>query len=173
MTGVEPQCVIPSYFRNKYFIFGIITVDRTVWLPLLFAMGEENHDAADFVSFVVNAVARGWIRRGDFLVIDNAWVHSSGSADMLPYFLWNATGLDGLPLHILIVPYPTMAPELNPIKLWWGTYIERSTTLHNDCFASINVSNVNLKNISSNALSTFTHNDVEKNYVKCGYYGSI
>ena len=134
VTGEKPQLVVPSDFRNTYCVMGMITVDRTCWPPLIFTMGEENHDAAAFTSFVVAAVGSGWIRRGDFIVIDNARVHSGASANILPDFLWNAPGLDGQPLNVIFVPYPIRAPESNPMELCWNIYVERSVNVNANCF---------------------------------------
>ena len=82
----------------------------------------------------MNAVASGWLRRG--VVIDNERVHSGGSADVLPDVLWNAEGLDGLPLHLTVVPYPTRAPELNPIEMSWQIYVKRVYSFNAGAFAS-------------------------------------
>ena len=44
MNGEEPQYVVPSDYRNKYCIMGMVTIDRMVQSPLLFMMGEKIHD---------------------------------------------------------------------------------------------------------------------------------
>ena len=171
MTGIRPNLLVPSDFRNTYCIIGLITVDRTCWPPLLYSIGEDNHDAASFASFIINAIAVGWIRRGDFLVLDNARVHSGGSADILVDFLWNAPGLDGNPINVILVPYPTRAPELNPIELCWNSLIQRSKNINANTFTIGN--NLNLKHIASNNLNKFSHDDIEKTYIKYGYFGDI
>ena len=86
MTGIRPNLLVPSDFRNTYCIIGLITADRTCWPPHLYSIDEDNHDVAAFASFIINTVAVGWIRRGDFLVLDNARVHSGGLADILVDF---------------------------------------------------------------------------------------
>ena len=92
-------------------------------------------DAAAVLTFVVNAVAAGWLRRGDFLVLDNVRVHSGGSVDILSEVLWNTPGIDNEPLDVILVPYPTRAPEINPIELCWYIYLELSCNMRNDCFS--------------------------------------
>ena len=39
--------------------------------------------SAAYVPFMVNAVASGWLASRDYVVVDNAILHSSGSADVL------------------------------------------------------------------------------------------
>ena len=33
--------------------------------------------------------------------------------------------MDGQPLRVVAVPFPTRAPELNPIELNWNTFVMR------------------------------------------------
>ena len=173
MTGLVPQQVVESDFRNIYCIIGMITIDTTCWPPMLYAMGEESHDAAAVLTFVGNAVAAGWLRRGDFLVLDNARVHSGGSADILSEVLWNAPGIDNEPLNVILVPYPTRAPEINPIELCWNIYLERSCNIRNDFFSISGAHRAAIKHITSVVLSNISHDDVIKTYQHCGYFGTL
>ena len=61
ITRVEPQCIVPSDFRNMHCIVEMVTVDWSCWPPMLFAMGEKNRDAAAFLAFITQAIAGGWI----------------------------------------------------------------------------------------------------------------
>ena len=171
MTGLKAEVVVPSYFRNTYCIMGFVTIDRTKWPPFLYSIGEDNHDSACFLAFIINAVATGWLRRGDFIVIDNAILHTGGSCDILAEFLWNAPGLDGVPLNIVIVPFPTRAPELNPIEPCWNTFVKRLNMIKLSILNSGGGCEV-YKNAACNVLNNFTHEDIEKNYVKQGYFGN-
>ena len=56
---------------------------------------------------------------------DNATLHQKGYNVDLVDFLWDTTGRDGRPLHILVLPLPTIIPELNPIELIWHTLVMR------------------------------------------------
>ena len=106
----------------------------------------------------------------DLIVIDNAILHSGGSADNLNDFLWNAPGLDGQPLRVVAVPFPTRAPELNPIKLNWNTFVMRLKGVKIDYLNAGGGSEL-MKRLACDKLNEFTHKDNEKNYIKCGYFG--
>ena len=106
-TGEVEEVIVPPYFRNMYCIMGFITVNTSKYPPLLYTIGEDNHDFAAYMAFIVRAVVTGWLNRGDFIVVDNAILHSGGSADNLNDFLWNTPGLDGQPLRVVAAPFPT------------------------------------------------------------------
>ncbi len=57
-----------------------------------------------------------FLRHGEFVVTDNAVIHSQGNATVVEDMLWE-TIVDGRPLHILVLYLPTRSPELNPIEL--------------------------------------------------------
>ena len=67
----------------------------------------------------------GWLRPYDVLVCDNASIHEKGYNVDLADYLWNSPGLDGEPLHILLLPLPAQSPELNSIELVWNTLVMR------------------------------------------------
>ena len=149
---------------------GMMTVDVTKTPAFLFTMGEENHDSACFLAFIIEAVSCGWLRRGDFLIINNAILHSGGSCDILNDFLWNAPGLDGQPLNIVVVPFPTRSPELNPIELNWGQLTKYLNTLDIEMFLhQLEGNRCKLLDVAFFILSNITHYDNLKNYVKQGY----
>jgi len=161
---------VPPYFRNTYCIMGFITTNPAKFPPLLYSIGDENHDSAAYMAFMVNAVASGWLASGDFVVVDNAILHSGGSADVLADFLWNAPGLDGEPLRIVVVPFPTRSPELNPIELNWNTFVMRLRMVKLSVLNSGGGCEI-FKSVACDVLNNFTHLDNEKNYIKCGYHG--
>ena len=161
MTGLKAEVVVPSYFRNTYCIMGFVIIDRTKWPPFLYSIDEDNHNSACFLAFIINAVATGWLRRGDFIVIDNAILHTGGSCDILVEFLWNAPGLDGVPLNIVIVPFPTRAPELNPIEPCWNTFVKRLKMVKLCILNSGGGCDV-YKHAACNVLNKFSHLDIKK-----------
>ena len=121
------------------------------------------------MSFIVSAVACGWLKKGDFVVVDNAILHSGGHADIAADFLWNAEGLDGEPLHITIIPFPTRAPELNPIEMSWNTFVLR-LQMRRAAILIVAGGGQTLVTAAGDTLSSFTHEDNENNYTKCGYH---
>eukprot|EP00957_Ditylum_brightwellii_P190555 14505307-Ditylum_brightwellii.AAC.1 len=61
-------------------------------VPVLYIIGEENGTAASFLIFVEATVACGWLKHGDFLVLDNATINIHSECDILPDMLWEAIG---------------------------------------------------------------------------------
>ena len=67
-----------------------------------------------------------------------------------------------------MVPFPTRAPELNPIELNWNTFVkllkkEELETLDYGGGPEV------LQGLACKVLSNFIHCDNIKNYTKCGY----
>ena len=106
MTGQTEEVIVPPYFRNTYCVMGFMTINQTKSPPLLYSMGEGNHDSASYMAFITMAVAIGWLKRGDIIVVDNAVLHSGGNCEILSEFLWNAPSLDGLTINVVVVPFP-------------------------------------------------------------------
>ena len=71
------------------------------------------------------AILCGWLRPYDILVCNNAAIYEKGYNCGLGHFLWDALGLDGEPLNILLLPLPTRSLELNPIELTWNIVVQR------------------------------------------------
>ena len=133
----------------------------------------DHHDSASYMAYIINAVATGWLRSGNFIVVDNVILHSGGHADGLADFLWNAPGIDGDPLRMVAVPFPTRSPELNPIELHWHTFIKRLK--REVLMACLNVAGGSgaYEFLAGGVLSQFSHDDNLKNYIKCGYLCNI
>jgi transposase len=91
-------------------------------------IGEENGTSEAFVCFMTYLSAKRCLRHHEFVVMDNARIHSMGNATVIKDMLWE-TIVDGHPFHILVLYLPTCSPELNPIELvfhilafWIGSY---------------------------------------------------
>ena len=166
-TGRSDGQPVPSDFRNTYCAMGLCTVDPGV-SPFLYTIGKENTDSASFFAFILNAVGVGWLHRGDFLVLDNAQLHSGGCANIMQEYLWYyESPFDGLPLNIFVVPFPTRSPELNPIELLWGILVRRLKVLPLDMQL---YRGEGLMHASCEIMNNFTRTDVVKCFNKQGYY---
>lgn len=104
---------------------GFVTTNLLKFPPFLYSIGEENYCSVCYMVFIINVVTSGWLRREDYVVVDNTILHSSELAGVLTEVLWHAPRLDGLLLNIVVVPSPTCAPELNSIDLCWNMFVKR------------------------------------------------
>ena len=112
--------------KAEYFTYSMRTLfsEKLKWLrqSLKFS-GEQNRNSLAFWLFIEGAVALVWIRPYDVLVCNNAAIHKKGYNVDLEDYLWNSPGLDGEPLHILLLPLPTQSTKLDPTKLIWNRLI--------------------------------------------------
>jgi hypothetical protein len=123
--GTMPTIDVDPDFRNAYSIVGVMQAGDADNAAVEFTIGEENGDSESFLMFIIDLVGIGFFRHRDIFVLDNCKIHAHGLCDILEDFLWNASGLDGNPLEVLIVWLPTRSPELNPIEKLWNTLVRR------------------------------------------------
>jgi hypothetical protein len=120
MTGKTP-CMNPDPdFRNTHSITGFCSIsgDRQ---PVLFRVHEGNNNAEEFARDVEAAILCGYIRPGDFLVLDNAAYHMGKENEVLEDWLWEDHG-------IMLIFLPPRSPEWNPIELVWAILVRRLRT---------------------------------------------
>jgi transposase len=67
-------------------------------------------------------VESGWLVYDEFLVMDNAAIHTSREAKDLEAWFWDLI-IDGCPLHVLVLYLPLRSPELNPIELIFHIFL--------------------------------------------------
>ena len=79
-------------------------------------LGKRNGDGASFLAFVQYLLVCKFFCHFEFLVMDNAAIHTGGDAEIVENLLWNHM-MDGQPLCVMVVYLPAHAPELNPIEL--------------------------------------------------------
>jgi hypothetical protein len=84
--------------------------------PRDYTIRKENGTSAAFVGFLMYLIAKCFLLHNEFLVMDNAIIHSRGNARVIVDMLWD-TIVNGHPLHILVIHLLTHNPELNPIEL--------------------------------------------------------
>jgi len=158
LTGEVPASFTPSDFRNTYSIIGFCCIDERT-TALHYRIHDEPNDAEQFGIEIENALAQGFLRGGDILVLDNAAIHAGGENRVLEDWLWRQFG-------IFVLFLPTRTPEWNPQELVWlhlvqrlKTYpirILRTYTKHSPAYAAHDI------------LSGVTHDKVVGMYKKCG-----
>jgi transposase len=116
LTGKLPSIHVSGDFRKAYNIMAIISPNPEKDYPINYTIAEENGTSEAFVGFITYLIAKRFLRHDEFVVMDNASIHSQGCATVIEDMLWE-TIVDGHPLHILVIQLPTRSPELNPIEL--------------------------------------------------------
>jgi len=159
LTGEVPCVPTPGNFRNAYCITGIIAIDSkqkcATWV-----IQEETNDSFMFSLAIENAIATGFLKGGDVLVLDNAAIHQGGENRNLGDWLWDFHGV-----YLLLLP--ARAPELNPIELLWNTLVKRMQQYSNDKIASLGPDGC--AHAADFVLSNFSRSDIKKMYRHCGY----
>jgi len=117
MTGLLEDLVEDSDWRNTYNITGLCRIGRDRH-PFSYVIHDGSNNAAVFSDFIIQQLASGFLRTGDFLVLDNASIHHYEEMVGMDEYLWNYHG-------IFLQFLPTRSPELNPIELLWNTLSER------------------------------------------------
>ena len=116
LSGKLPCIHVSGDFRDAYNIMAVISPNPDKPVPIEYTIGEENGTSEAFVGFMSYLIAKRFLRHHEFVVMDNARIHSMGNATVIEDMLWE-TIVDGRPLHILVLYLPTRSPELNPIEL--------------------------------------------------------
>jgi transposase len=116
LSGKLPCIHVSGDFRDAYNIMAVISPNPEKEAPIDYTIAVENGTSEAFVGFVTYLIAKRFLRHHEFVVMDNARIHSLGNATVVEDMLWE-TIVDGRPLHILVLYLPTRSPELNPIEL--------------------------------------------------------
>ena len=155
LTGETPQFLVNGDFRNTYAIIGFCGIDRKA-PPLSFSIHDEKNDSYNFSTAVTEAIAEGFLRRRDVLVLDNAAIHAKGDNTELVDWLWEEHG-------IAVLFLPTRSPELNPIELVWRSLVMK--------LRSVRVSSKShaCADAAFNVLANMTHDSILATYRECKY----
>jgi hypothetical protein len=115
--GKLPCIHISSSFQEAYNAMAIISPNPDKPQPIDYPIAEENGTSEAFMGFMTYLIAKRLLQHDEFVVMDNAVIHSQGNATVIEDMLWETIVLDGHPLHILVISLPTRSPELNQIEL--------------------------------------------------------
>jgi transposase len=157
LTGEVPPCYTAPDFRNTYTILGLCGIDRST-LPLFYQIHDGTNDAESFSRAIEAAVAAGFLKGGDVLVLDNASIHGKGDNTYLEDWLWKSFG-------IFVVFLPTRTPEWNPTELVWRMLVQR---LKYYPIRSVRkFTSDAAAHAADDILSKITHRDIAGMYAKC------
>ncbi len=117
ITGIIPPTYTNGDFRNTYALTGFCGIDRYS-SPVWYNLHEDKNGADEFSLQLELALASGFFRPGDVLVLDNASIHNGGSNSNLEEWLYDTFG-------VLLLFLPARSPELNPIEQVWKILVNK------------------------------------------------
>jgi len=123
--------------------------------PIFVELREDSNTQYDFLTVVALAIRSGFLRSGDFLLVDNACVHG-GTATLLLL-------LDMLAIvNVQLIYLPKYSPELNPCELVFNlmkSYLRNHRNRRNPVWIEV------LERISSN--QRYSHHSVLLSMYQC------
>ena len=133
-------------------------------VALYYQIHDGTNDAESFSQGIERAVAVGFLKGGDILVLDNASIHAQGNNTHLKEWLWVNFGISVLFL-------PTRTPEWNPTELVWRMLIQRLkyypiSTVRNFCSDAA-------AHAADDILSKITHHKIAGMYANCKLPGTV
>jgi transposase len=158
MTGVTPAITVDPDFRNTHAITGFCTTCRDK-PAVLFRIHAGNNDSEQFAFDVEVAAQSGYLRRGDYLVIDNAQYHIGRENKAIEDYLWETYG-------VFVLLLPPRCPEWNPIELVWNILTQRLRSCDIELAKYKYGSNASA-NMAVDILNGITHEYTEKCFIKC------
>jgi transposase len=141
-------------------VIGICGIDyRVLPVECQYVINKHCNDSTSFCEFIDKALVKGFLLPGDVLILDNAAIHNKGESSNLFEFLWDN-------FQVLLISFPTRAPELNPIELLWNALNGR-LPYHEYLDGKPNKDAV--ATAASEILDAVTHCEVAKYYQHCEY----
>jgi hypothetical protein len=110
LTGEVPPCFTAPDFRNRYTILGLCGINPST-MPLYCQIHDGTNDANSFSREIETAVAIGFLKGGDILVLDNASIHAKGNT-YLEEWLWKSFGI--------FVLFFRQGPRSGTQQSWYG-----------------------------------------------------
>lgn len=163
LTGIVPPVTSDPDWRNAFSIIGICGIDRRS-SPVRYRITSSTVDAELFAIEIEAAVASGFLRAGDVLVLDNCIVHRGKENTVLEEWLWEDH-------QIYIVWLPARTPEWNPIELLWNCLAERLKHMSSEELVEIPGNNRVVK-AAVRVLEGMTHKNIFSFYEKSGVFDS-
>lgn len=109
--------VLESGPISKRYTLTLLTSLSDTPLPVLFSLREETNTADAFLDFITFAIEKHYLVEGDYLIIDNAPIHTAADELAVMVNLLEA-------FNINLIFLPTYSPELNPCELCFS-FIKR------------------------------------------------
>ena len=166
LTGYLEFIPVSGNFRDAYSLMAIISANPDKPRPINYSMGWENGDAGAFLAFIEYLIGDGWFQHDKTLIMDNAAIHTCDVAEIVPDILWS-TVINGCPLHVLVLYFPTRSPELNPIELIFHILAWRIRSFKYQYAGPID-SAVLLKK-SMEVMDEMSYGLILRCYIHCGY----
>jgi transposase len=117
ITGDEYNIKTQSDLQISYSSIGFYGIDMRM-TPFFFHLGKQSNNSEAFGEAVDDAIAHGFLKKGDVLIMENATMHRFKENKVLKEYLWEEFG-------IFVLTLPTWSPEMNPIELLWNTLVMR------------------------------------------------
>jgi hypothetical protein len=156
LTGVVVNLPTESDFRDSWTVIGFCGFDMST-APFCHQILELTNVAESFAVAIEGAIAFGFLKRGDILVMHNASIHVCQENLVLEEWLWDEFG-------ILLLTLPTRSPKMNPIKQLWNALARRVKCLKFERWEVRPSAN----DIASAILDAMSHLDVRKSHKSCG-----
>lgn len=157
ITGERPKQVVDPDFRMTHSITAFTSL--TDEIPVWYRIHEGNNDADQFARDIERAIAHGFIKEYDVLVLDNAAYHRGKENAVLEEWLWEN-------FAVFVLFLPARAPEWNPVELVWNTLVQRLRCVNLAELRSRYKNNA-AAHAASEILDGMTHKTVAKFYKKC------
>lgn len=110
--GQSSQLISSASFTEAYSLL-LLTDLTNVDNPYFIDLRQDTVDQYDVLNFIAAAIQAKRLKRGDFLIMDNATLHSA--MDMFPVLMIMLTAAG-----VQLIWLPTYSPELNPCELVFG-----------------------------------------------------
>lgn len=131
-------------------------------IPVWYRIHEGNNDAEQFAHDIEMALACGFLKAWDVLVLDNAAYHRGKDNCVLEEWLWEYHG-------VFLLYMPARSPEWNPVELLWNVLVQRLRAMPlSEYRARFNVNGC--AHAAAEILDNVTPKLVQKFYNKCYDY---